>query len=225
MTEIIKEKSKNRIKESQEPMVWKVNAYSPEIPTVIIKHFFSSSISQGYVIGKAAEVGGVILQVGIPEPVTWGSISKSESVEEFDGYEIKHNSEHIYKLSFYDPGIVKSIEKSKYILDLSDNWDDEGSVGYRFETWAKAIVFFSQYANYVYDHYDIIIAPPFIDHGPEGSIDLTWQKENFRIIVNVKADKDVATFYGDNRAENTFQGTLNITEVDVVFAKWLTNLK
>ncbi|MFQ5752362.1 MAG: hypothetical protein ACE5HI_10225, partial [bacterium] len=52
-------------------------------------------------------------------------------------------------LRFYE--IYLEIENSKYLLSLDDDWDDEGSTGYKAATWKRAIQFVVNYATWVLD--------------------------------------------------------------------------
>ena len=47
--------------------------------------------------------------------------------------------------------IADAVEKSRRILDLPDNWDDEGSPGYSRETWERAAHFVLKNALRLWD--------------------------------------------------------------------------
>ena len=51
--------------------------------------------------------------------------------------------------------LLEEIEKSKYILDLQDDWDDEGSEGYKELSWAASIRFLLKYAKTLYQDFNI----------------------------------------------------------------------
>src|SRR5271166_5765630 len=78
--------------------------------------------------------------------------------------------------------IFEAIEKSKYILDLKENWNDEGAAGYDFDVWKKAIVFISTLSTKIYNTCDQIIKTPKIYHGPNGGIDIYWENESFNLL-------------------------------------------
>src|ERR1039457_4669153 len=60
------------------------------------------------------------------------------------GLKPENNLSELYKnLPFYLNHINKTIEKSKFIYDLKDDWDDEGSKGYKKETWIRSVNFIS----------------------------------------------------------------------------------
>ncbi len=110
--------------------------------------------------------------------------------------------------------LYNAIEKSKYILDLQDNWDDEGSQGYTKETWYRAIQFIGNYAKWILNCFDTVIDTPKISHGPDGSIDILWKKAtSYRMLINIPADnKQPGSFYGDDYKLLKVQGTFDPQE-------------
>ncbi|MBA7567308.1 hypothetical protein ES708_09018 [subsurface metagenome] len=106
--------------------------------------------------------------------------------------------------------IYDEIEESKYILQLKDNWDDEGSPSYKKSTWIKTIKFIINLSNSALDKCDLIIPRPKIYHGSNGSIDILWKNEDFRLLINVPEDiESSATFYGDDYDKQKIEGTFN----------------
>jgi len=114
--------------------------------------------------------------------------------------------------------LFKSIEKSKYILDLEDDWDDEGSPAYDKTTWIRAIKFIYNYTKKVYDEYGIKIGAPKISQGPEGSIDILWKKKSYRLLINIPQDhKKPASYYGDDYNDEHVKGAHNTNNI----TRWL----
>lgn len=120
---------------------------------------------------------------------------------------LQYNFKNIYigEFSFELSYLIDSIEKSKSILLLEENFDDNGSEQYSFETWTAAIKFLLDYANTLYVDYNIKIDKPKIYNGPSGSIDILWENKKYTILINVHKNGVDASFY----AENTLD-TLNI---------------
>lgn len=109
--------------------------------------------------------------------------------------------------------IQKAIQESRYILDLQDNWDDEGSVGYEFSTWERATQAIIRIARNAFDLFDVIIDAPEITHGPNGSIDALWDQKNYRLLVNFPNDINIpASFYGDDSEKESVKGTFGQSE-------------
>lgn len=119
-------------------------------------------------------------------------------------------SETIAVLPYELRSLVDEIEKSKYILELEDDWDDEGSIGYKKETWIKSIKFIVSYAIWFKDNYNKIIEVPKIYHGPEGSIDISWENLKYRLLVNIPDGiEEPAMFYSDDYKMESIKGTFN----------------
>jgi hypothetical protein len=110
--------------------------------------------------------------------------------------------------SWYLKAVYEAIEKSKYLLDLKENWDDNGAVGYDFDVWQKAVLFVSKLATRIYKSYGQIIKTPRIYHGPNGSIDIYWENESFNLLINIPKT-GLGIFYGDNYKDNKSEGSFD----------------
>lgn len=64
------------------------------------------------------------------------------------------------------------IKRSEQILQLEDDWDTEGSKGYKEETWKSAIDFLIDYATRIYETHRQFINTPKVYPVPNGSIDI-----------------------------------------------------
>jgi len=99
--------------------------------------------------------------------------------------------------------LTHALKKSQYILDLKDNWDDEGSVGYNLQVWEVSLKFVINYAEWLYKNFNVEMYIPKIYHGPNGSIDIIWEEESFRLFININANFKSANFFSDlNRQFN-----------------------
>jgi hypothetical protein len=104
--------------------------------------------------------------------------------------------------------INEAIQESRYILNLKDDWDDEGSIGYEESTLNRATHFLTDMAKTALISFDVIIDAPKIYHGPHGSIDMLWKNENYKVLVNFPQDEQLpATFYGDTSTKESFKGS------------------
>ncbi len=96
--------------------------------------------------------------------------------------------------------LAEQIRKSAYILEYEDNWDDEGSIAYSKKTFSAAINYAIEYSRAIWEEEFVLIDAPRILPGPEGSIDLLWDKQTYRLLLNIHPyPKQTASFYGDNR--------------------------
>ena len=123
----------------------------------------------------------------------------------------KKSNEHIFlgnqvvvSVPTHFDDIIQEIEKSKYILTLEDDWDDEGSSRYEKSIWIKAVQFVVLFASLTWDSTRKLVATPKIYHGPNGSIDVSWEEDRFNLLLNIfqKDEKYFATFYGDAKDAN-----------------------
>ena len=111
------------------------------------------------------------------------------------------------------------------MLDLGDNWDGEGSLGYDESTWRRAIELAIEIAHRFWRNRWDRPLTPMIMKGPEGSIDLLWQTPRRELLLNVSTDvEEPATFYGHDRAvqRRTVEGKLDPAERNEWLLVWLT---
>jgi hypothetical protein len=117
--------------------------------------------------------------------------------------------------------IADAIEKSRYILDLPDDWDDEGSPGYAPETWERAARFVLNNAVDLWRAEQVRVPAPAIHNGPAGSIDIHWKTRGAELLINVPPERP-ATYYGRN-AETGLEtkGTLETSVPNEWLLKWI----
>lgn len=135
--------------------------------------------------------------------------------------------EDIRKLVFKQgriDGLAAEILRSRYILKLEDNWDDEGSRGYKETTLKRATTYLRRHALWLKENFDILIDVPKVTHGPDGSIDIYWEKGNYRLLLNIPEDEEgKATFYGEDSNGLTLEGELDTNVYNQGLTVWLMN--
>jgi len=120
--------------------------------------------------------------------------------------------------------LVAEITRSRYILKLEDDWDDEGGCGYEKTTWERATTYLRRHALWLEENFDIPIDVPKIAHGPDGSIDIYWSGDNYRLLLNIPEDTERrATFYGEDSNEISFKGELDTNAYNQGLIVWLMN--
>ena len=77
------------------------------------------------------------------------------------------------------------MDAAKWILDLHDNWDDEGGSPYSKSVLSRAVLFASNHCGG---------GLPKITPGPDSSIDVHWRKEG--LLANVPVG-GIVSFYGE----------------------------
>jgi hypothetical protein len=153
-------------------------------------------------------------------------IEEKNSLQYYDTLQNKSIPE---KLNIYKPQLVQNIflkkyfvlsslgsviEKSKYIIDLQDDWDDEGSIGYKEETWRKSVDFLIEYVEWVYSKFNKFYIPS-IYHGQKGGIDIVWQEATFKMLIRLDEKVENAVFYAEDkkRVQNS-QGEFKVANLN-----------
>ena len=118
--------------------------------------------------------------------------------------------------------IAREIEASRSILDLPDNWDDQGSAGYTEAVWMRATDFLMRHAKWLYERHCLSVEAPDIGPGPEGSIDLHWRTDEYELLINIPASpQKPAGFYGDDYGKAVIKGTLDTAGISRGLETWL----
>lgn len=116
------------------------------------------------------------------------------------------------KVPYQFNDLVKSIKESKKLLDLKDNWDDQGSPGYSEETLQQAIRLIVNYSRKIWVEEGIVIDAPKILPAQNGSIDLFWEKDEYTLLINVpRYPGYLAGFYGDFKNDEYIEGKFNLS--------------
>ena len=99
-----------------------------------------------------------------------------------------------YKLEF----LLSVFKESESILELENDWDDNGSLKYEIQTWKATILFIIDYSVTLLNDFNTTIDKPKIYNGPSGSIDILWEYDTYTFLVNIAKDGLNASFYADN---------------------------
>lgn len=111
--------------------------------------------------------------------------------------------------------LFKTIDKSQYILQLEEDWDDAGGAKYDETTWLNAMSFLMRYAKTLYNDFNIIINSPKIYHGPKGSIDIIWEPSAYRLVINIPKEGPKAMFYADDYKQQITEGVFQLDNFNV----------
>jgi hypothetical protein len=121
--------------------------------------------------------------------------------------------------------LVQELEASKYILTLSENWDDEGALPISPLIYDAATRFLQNYTSFILKKYKIAIEMPSINPVKNGSIDLEWHTPTVQLLINIR-DIQNAYFYGDNYNNiNPIKGSISVKTVEPFFAAWMLKLR
>jgi hypothetical protein len=120
--------------------------------------------------------------------------------------------------------LEQAINDSKYILELEEGWDGENGKPFSKDTWSNAVNFLIDYATWIYKNTGKAIDSPDIVHSVDGSIELLWQKEKFRIIISLPENSEMALFYGDDYEEVKIEGTVSMKNIKSGLALAISDL-
>lgn len=119
--------------------------------------------------------------------------------------------------------VAHAIEKSRELLQLPQDWDDEGAVRISEDTWERAADFLARQALCVWERGRLFPVPD-ITPTPDGGIDLHWDKPLYELLIHLSADPKVAAdFYGDDRGAGlaTIRGQLDPGRCNEGLVLWL----
>ncbi|MBS1808685.1 MAG: hypothetical protein JST84_10880 [Acidobacteria bacterium] len=120
--------------------------------------------------------------------------------------------------------LKEAIERSRYILDLEDDWDEEGSPGFQETTWKRATDFILQVAiSFRQQPHGFWIEPPRILPGPKGSLDIHWKTSKRELLINVPENmSEPADYYGSGGRTDIIKGKLETSAKNEWILTWLT---
>jgi hypothetical protein len=121
--------------------------------------------------------------------------------------------------------LAEEVVRSREILDLPDNFDDEGSPGYEDATWLRAVGFLLSNAMQLWNDRGMVTPVPDIGPGPYGSIDLDWRIPRRQLLLNIPVDEHAEVkFYGDDgNFGHVVKGTLELADDNSWLMLWLAS--
>lgn len=105
--------------------------------------------------------------------------------------------------------IAEEIEKSKFILKLKKNWDDNAAKPINKKTYLNAINFLANLSRNIYTKCDFVIDAPKIFPSSDGAVDIFWRKDGYRLIMKVPENSDTLNFYGESGSSISIHGKMS----------------
>ena len=119
--------------------------------------------------------------------------------------------------------IAAAIRKSREMLEWEADWDGEGSPAYLEETWQRATNLLRSSILELWDAQRKLAPTPRVTPGPNGSIDLYWHANNYKLLINIPVDSnEMADYYGQNQYGEIIEGTLDTMTSAMWLLVWLT---
>ncbi|MFY7667087.1 hypothetical protein [Flavobacterium sp.] len=154
-----------------------------------------------------------------PSLIDWQSIKKTTWIKSAaeekiaQDYILSVNDEVDLKIPIVNKELENIFIEGKYILDLKDNWDDEGAVGYTIESWKAAANFIISFNRWLRGIFSGSLHLPKMHHGPSGTIDVIWNEDNFRLFVNIDFKNNTGTFYSDSPKKQFSEGEFLLNDL------------
>lgn len=119
--------------------------------------------------------------------------------------------------------LAETIEDSRSLLDLQDDWDGEGTPGFSEETWRRTVDFVIRGATALWTNHGIVSDGIRILPDRDGGLAIDWRTDRRELLLAVPAQPSAeARFYGDDGASGrTFKGTLDLSEPNRWLVAWL----
>ncbi|KAA6347333.1 hypothetical protein EZS27_005192 [termite gut metagenome] len=111
--------------------------------------------------------------------------------------------------------LIAVLKKAETILELKDNWDEEGNEHISPATFSATVHFLITYAKNIFYHSGDCIDIPSIYPSSNGSIDIDWETETYGLIINIAKDGAEASYYGDNKSSQMTEGVFNPHEFNI----------
>ncbi len=123
--------------------------------------------------------------------------------------------------------IASSIKKSETILELKEDWDEEGALPTNIETFVKAVKFIIDYSTFILKGKEkVVIDSPDIDILRDGAIIVNWETPvaSFTIIFE-KEPSEIYYYYAkEKQSLITLKYGININkEVNEYTTLWMAN--
>lgn len=138
-------------------------------------------------------------------------------------FKMLNRLERIYKGKIVKE-IDNAIEKyTDYLKDLNENWDGLGAKAFNEYTINRTTNLIKDIMDYFTDQ-KIEFFPPKILPLRDGSLDITWKGDYYRLIINIPANPyELVEGYGDveNHQEDVLDFRLNYNIIRSTIIEWL----
>ena len=115
-------------------------------------------------------------------------------------------------------GLEAVIEESRRLLDLPVNWDDEGALPMSSVAWSKAAELLRAIGAALPDRRVATLPLPVISACADGSIDLLWRTQVFKLLINIQPTTE-SDFYSESADGMTLKGTFRAGVNDSALAR------
>ncbi|MEM5563891.1 hypothetical protein WNY78_02185 [Psychroserpens sp. AS72] len=186
----------------------------------------SSGLFQSYTLPKKAirKVSSNVASAGKVYKLTLDDIAE-KALWINPNYDITLGNETL-ELKRNLSNIYEAIVNSQDILELYDDWDDEGAIGHNQSVYNRAIKILINYSNTLLNDYKTVITEPEISLGKDGSIDLEWRDSQHILLLNITNSQELTThYYGEDiKGKTIIKGFLDSIDINEDLAFWMRKL-
>jgi len=101
-----------------------------------------------------------------------------------------------------------AFQEIQQLRSLSADWDDEGASAIDAQTAEVAVSLLTAAEDRMIERYGRTIPPPTVSPCGDGSIDLFWKNDAYRLLINIQPPAvRESDFYGETRSGLKFRGT------------------
>jgi hypothetical protein len=117
------------------------------------------------------------------------------------------------------------IAKFHSLVDLPEDWDDNGAPAFSKSHWKRVSDFLLQVFDRIWQENRAPLLAPTISPVSDGSIDIHWKTADAELLINVPSEATEASFYGDNLGKKKLKGSIELEEEDFHLLVWLNLAK
>ncbi len=138
----------------------------------------------------------------------WVWHSQSRSFHDYLGSRTPRAVEQAFD-AVWEP-VSQAIRDAKRLIELSDNWDGEGSPGFSTMTLARATNLVRDTVLYLWTTAHIQLSPPEFLPTSDGSIDIEWYVGDKELVLRIPVDpNERVAFYGKSSSDFSIRGTFS----------------
>lgn len=142
-----------------------------------------------------------------PMPAIWEEEQDSSEPEEMPDWEDTPRSSSRLLESLRQE-LEAEIGQAESVLRLPEMNGQEQL--YSEKTLDRAVAFLKMHIEELWRSYGFRASVPVIGPGPDGSVDLFWERVSWKLLVNIPATTDaLATFYGDDHGRQKTKGSFD----------------
>lgn len=119
--------------------------------------------------------------------------------------------------------VISAIEDSWSLVELGDDWDDNGALGFTEQTWRRTAEFLVRFAVVLASEHNVLPRDVEILPGSNGGLDIDLRLENRELLITVPANPGTeARFYGDDgHGNDQIKASLDTSRVPEWLSMWM----